>query len=706
MPRDNIRLGIDAGGTFTDIVLVGDDGRIAVKKVDNASANVGDDILNGCLDLLKESNLSPSGIVQVVHCTTVLGNAVIQRRGPKTALITTAGFRDVLELRRQRNPILYAVFWEKPAPLVPRRLCREVTERIGADGGIVTPLDVAEARRVLTALVREGVTSVAVCLINACVNSVHEEAIGKLAREEFPGLAISLSSHISPEWSEYERTSTTVTNAFVKPILRDYVGTLRTKLRERGVTAPLDIMQSSGGVMPADAAVEKAAFCLDSGPAAGVMATVALGRYLGIKNAVTLEMGGTTTKSTIIEDGRAHRVNETEIGTPVSVGGRTLDGAGYTLRIPIIDTAEVGAGGGSIARIDAGGSLKVGPEGAGALPGPVCYGRGGERVTLTDANLLLGTLNENHLLGGELRLDRARAETLFREQIARPLGLSLRDAAYAVRTVANATMARAIRAVSTERGRDVRKFALFASGGGGPGHAADVARLLGIRTVIVPPIPGLFSALGLLWSPPEYHASQAAKVPLDAGDARTRLVSLFRVLTDRTRAEAAGSDRGKTSVELSYMADLHYAGQFHELTVPVGDDIASPKIVDLLRQAFEKEHRRTYGYHSPEETVEVTNVRAVARAKANGQAHRASPGGLKSLMADLYKPREKRESWQIYFGPEFGERSVPVLSRGNLKRTAVSGPLVLPEYDTTVMVPPDFRVRREPSGSVVLERKG
>ena len=704
-PHGNIRLGIDTGGTFTDIVLVGDDGRIAVKKVDNASSNVGDDILNGSLDLLQQAELPPSGVSQVVHCTTVLGNAVIQRRGPKTALMTTAGFRDVLELRRQRNPILYAVFWEKPAPLVPRRLCREVTERIGADGEIVTVLDLAEARSVLADLVRQDVVSVAVCLINACVNPVHEQAIAKLAREEFPDLVISLSSHVSPEWSEYERTSTTVTNAYVKPILRDYVGTLRRELRQRGVTAALDIMQSSGGVMPADAAVEKAAFCLDSGPAAGVMATCALGSYLGIKNAVTFEMGGTTTKSTIIEDGRAHRVNETEIGTPISVGGRTLAGAGYTLRIPIIDTAEVGAGGGSIAAIDTGGSLGVGPEGAGALPGPVCYGRGGTRVTLTDANLLLGYLNENHPLGGKLRLDRAAAAKLFDSQIARPLRLSLKEAAYAVRTVANATMARAIRAVSTERGRDVRKFVLFASGGGGPGHAAEVARLIGIRTVIVPPIPGLFSALGLLWSPLEYHVSQAAKVPLHANDARARLLALFRAVTERARADAAGADRGKDGIGLSYMTDLHYLGQFHELTVPVAGDIASKGLIERLRGAFEKEHARTYGYHSPEELVEVTNVRAVARPKSEGHAHRASPDGLKTLMADLYKPRSTRETWRIYFGPGFGECDVPVLSRGNLKRTAISGPLVLPEYDTTVIVPPDFRVRREATGSVVLERK-
>ena len=476
---------------------------------------------------------------------------------------------------------------------------------------------------------------------------------------------ISLSSHVSPEWSESceERTSTTVTNAFVKPILRDYVGTLRRELRQRGVTAALDIMQSSGGVMPADAAVEKAAFCLDSGPAAGVMATCALGSYLGIKNAVTFEMGGTTTKSTIIEDGRAHRVNETEIGTPISVGGRTLAGAGYTLRIPIIDTAEVGAGGGSIAAIDTGGSLSVGPEGAGALPGPVCYGRGGTRVTLTDANLLLGYLNENHPLGGKLRLDRAAAAKLFEAQIARPLRLSVKEAAYAVRTVANATMARAIRAVSTERGRDVRKFVLFASGGGGPGHAAEVARLIGIRTVIVPPIPGLFSALGLLWSPLEYHVSQAAKVPLHASDARAQLLALFRALTQRARADAAGADRGKSGIGLSYMTDLHYLGQFHELTVPVAGDIASKGLVERLRAAFEKEHARTYGYHSPEELVEVTNVRAVARPKSGGHAHRASPDGLKTLMADLYKPRSTRETWRIYFGPDFGECDVPVLAR-------------------------------------------
>jgi N-methylhydantoinase A len=492
--RSQAHLGIDTGGTFTDLVILTRDGTIVIKKVDNSSTAHESNILRGTLDILGEAGVAAGSVAQVVHCTTLLGNAVVQQQGPKTGLITTKGFRDVLELRRQRNPVLYDVFWEKPAPLVPRRLCREVTERVGADGSVVTPLDREEARAMLSELVRKGVSTVAICFINACVNPVHESMVASLVAAEFPSLVISLSSEVSPEWSEYERTSTTVTNAFVKPILGSYLQTLKHEFRAHGIACPLDVMQSAGGIMSTDAAIERAVLCLDSGPAATVMATCALGRHLGIKDAVILEMGGTTTKSTMIEGGLAHRATETEIGTPVSMGGRSLKGAGYTLRIPVIDTAEVGAGGGSIARVDTGGSLGVGPQGAGAVPGPACYDRGGTRATVTDANVVLGYLRESHPLGGDIRVDGSKAEAAIAEQVARPLGLPVREGAHAVRTLANATMARAIRAVSTERGRDVRKFVLFAAGGGGPGHAAEVARLLGIRTVIVPPVPGVFSA--------------------------------------------------------------------------------------------------------------------------------------------------------------------------------------------------------------------
>jgi N-methylhydantoinase A len=701
--RSQAYLGIDTGGTFTDLVLMTRDGTIIVKKVDNLSSKYERNILRATLDILGEAGVSAGDVAQVVHCTTLLGNAVVQRQGPKTGLLTTMGFRDVLELRRQRNPVLYDVFWEKPAPLVPRRLCREVTERIGVDGSIVAPLDLTEARQELTKLVRGGVSTVAVCFINACVNPVHERMIATLVAQEFPSLDVSISSEVSPEWSEYERTSTTVTNAFVKPILRNYLQSLRLDFREHGIACPLDVMQSAGGIMSAEAAIERAVLCLESGPAAAVMATCTLGRHLGIREAVTLEMGGTTAKSTLIEKGVAHRVMETEIGAPVSVGGQSLKGAGYALRIPAIDTAEVGAGGGSIAQVDAEGSLSVGPEGAGADPGPACYDRGGTRATITDANVVLGYLRESHPLGGDIRVDGSKAEAVIAKQVARPLGLSVPEAAYAVRTLANATMARAIRAVSTERGRDVRKFVLFAAGGGGPGHAAEVARLLGIRTVVVPPVPGLFSALGMLWSPLEYHFSRAANVPLKEPRAGERLESLYRELEDKSAGDASPVSSIAKGLRFKRYADLHYVGQFHEITIPVRGALTSAEAMPKLRRGFEREHHKMYGYRSSEEAVEVTSVRVVAYKRSDPQALRAAPDALEHLMERLYRPLGGSETWPIRFGPPFGELDVPVLSRGDLGDTPTVGPIILPEYDTTVVVPPDFQATKVPNGSVILK---
>jgi len=703
MSTSTVRMGVDTGGTFTDIVMLGADGKFSILKVDNASEEPQDNILRGALEILEKGKAKPADLQQIIHCTTILGNAILQRRGPKTALLTTKGFRDVLELRRQRYPMLYDVFWEKPAALVSRAMCREVTERIGADGEIIIPLDLEEARKVLNELSSESVISVAICLINACVNPAHEQQLAKLVRDQFPKLIVSISSEISPEWGEYERTSTTVTDAYVKPILSQYLGSLQKSFQLKGVRAALDVMQSSGGIMSAPQAIERAVYCLESGPAAGVVATCALSEHLGIEDAVTLEMGGTTAKSAIIEGGVAHRVAEYEIGTPVALGGRALNGGGYVLRIPVIDTAEVGAGGGSIAQVDAGGSLRVGPEGAGAVPGPICYGRGGSRVTVTDANVVLGYIREDHPLGGNIRIDKALAEKAVADKIAKPLGLSTVDAAVAIRAVANATMARAIRALTTERGRDVRRFAMFAFGGGGPGHAAEVARLLGSNRIVVPPLPGLFSALGLLWASLEQHYSRATKLRLDDTRVNGVLADLYRGLEAKIEAGGANGKVQSGSRSVERFVDLHYVGQFHDLTVPLKRNLAPSKIPSTLREAFEAEHRRTYGYASPDEAVEITNVRIVASAQANGGATSAGPKELSVLMQDLYRPSTTKTQWPIYFGKEFGVREASILSRADLRAKPIKGPIIIPEYDSTIVIPPDFQVSKDASGSVVIE---
>jgi N-methylhydantoinase A len=703
---EDIRLGVDVGGTFTDVVVLTSDGTARPKKILSSPPDYSLAIKHGILEVLKENDVAPGQVREYTHGATVATNAIITRTGAVTGLLTTRGFRDVLEIRRMRLHRLYDIRWEKPEPLVPRHLRLEVPARMNPLGGEEVPLDEEAVRVAVERLVEAGVQSLAVCYLHAYANGAHERRTREIIRAMAPELAVSLSSEVLPEIKEYERTSTTVTNAFVKPILGSYLRTLKHEFRARGIMCPLDIMQSAGGIMSADVAIEKAVLCLDSGPAATVMATCALGRHLGIKDAVILEMGGTTTKSSMIEGGLVRRATETEIGTPVSMGGRSLKGAGYTLRIPVIDIAEVGAGGGSIARVDTGGSLGVGPEGAGAVPGPACYDRGGTRATVTDANVVLGYLRESHPLGGEIRVDESKAEAAIAAQVARPLGLSVREAAHAVRTVANATMARAIRAVSTERGRDVRKFVLFATGGGGPGHAAEVARLLGVRTVVVPPVPGVFSALGLLWSPLEYHFSRAAKVMLDEPGAGETLESQYRALEEKSVGDASPASSVAIDLRFKRYADVHYVGQFHEITIPVRGVLTSTEAMPKLRSAFEREHRKIYGYHSSEEAVEVTSVRAVGSQRSASKALRAAPDALEHLMERLYRPSGRLQTWPIRFGPPFGELDVPVFSRGDLGDEPMAGPVIFPEYDTTVVVPPDFRVTKVRNGSLIMEMLG
>jgi N-methylhydantoinase A len=684
--------GVDTGGTFTDIVGLDGSGRIIVRKVDNRAANATQSIAEGVAALIKDASIAPEAVSKVVHCTTILGNSVIERKGPVCGLITTEGFRDVLELGRQHNPVLYDIFWKKTRPLVPRRRVVEVRERIAADGGIVLPIDEDSLEAALSKLEEHGVRSVAICLINACTSAVHEEEIAERVRKRLPGVTISLSSQISPEWGEYERTSTTVTDAFLKPTFAAYLRSLQQRLEQQELRPDLFVMQSSGSIAPVDAAMAMPVHSLDSGPAAAVIAAANIGVALGLRDILTLEIGGTTAKSTLIENGEPRRTTESEIGTPIGSDGRALRGGGYALRMPVIDAAEVGAGGGSIARVDAGGSLSVGPEGAGAFPGPASYGRGGTMPTVTDANLVLGYLSETCSLGGTINLKRSLAEEAINKHVANPLGMPTLEAAFAIRSLANAIIGRAVRSVSIERGRDVRRFTLLAAGGGGPGHAAEIARVLGINTVVIPPYAGLFASLGMLWSPPERRVSHAVKLRLERTDAAATLDTALRTLLTATKDE---SFDGEPAIHEE--VDVHYAGQFHELTVPV---VRKGGVIDTagIRNAFESEHDRSYGYKSAHESCEVGSVRLVMRY----------PGA--TIQPNFYEDhvsqitQEAGELRQIYFGSRLGMQTARLLSRKDLSEKPIQGPIVIPEYDTTIIIPPDFTVRREKTGALILER--
>ncbi len=687
------RLGVDVGGTFTDVVLTGPDGQMSVQKVSSTPGRYDEGIIGGIGQALKEAGTTASDIVEVCHSTTAATNAVLERKGAKVGLITTRGFRDVLEVRRLRTPTLYDLFYEPPDPLVPRYLRLEVDERMDAAGQVLTPLDADEVREKVDALLAEGVESLAVCLLNAYRNPAHEQAIGELVRAEYPELFVSLSHEVVSAIREYERTSTTVANAYLMPVMNTYLRSLRDRVSAMGIDAPILVMQSSGGMMTSHRAGERPVFSLESGPVAGVSGALHLSKKLSTPNLLTFDMGGTTTKAAVIENGEPHKSGEYEIGAPISKGSRLLKGGGYLLMVRAVDVAEVGAGGGSLVSLDAAGSFRVGPQSAGAEPGPICYNRGGKEPTTSDANVLLGYLNPEYLLGGSLKVNLEKTQRIFEEKVARPLGLSLLEAAYGVHVVANAAMARAMRSVTTERGRDARNFTLVAFGGSGPCHAAALARQMGIGRVIVPTAPGLFSSLGLLAAAQEYEFVRSLMM-LTGDGMSTGLEEGFTALEDEAsqtlRQEGYDPDR----LVFQRYADLHYAAQIHELTVPVPDSGS----IDELKDTFGHEHLRTYGYRSDGEAVEVTNIRVIGRPDVDA----SSSLDMAEMGAALYDAAGGKSHRKAYFGRDIGSVETEIINRGHLSTTPTPGPVIVEEYDTTIVVPPGCSVSRDEAWNVIL----
>ncbi len=531
---ERYRVGVDIGGTFTDIVLLGADGTLHTKKISSSVGNYAQAIVEGLSELFVETGLAGGVIEEIRHGTTVASNAILEHKGARVGLITTKGFRDVLEIRTLRMPKLYDLAWEKPAPLVERYLRQVVDERVDARGRIERALDVRDAERAVDALLAEKVEAIAVCLLNSFANPRHELMIKEVLERKAPGLKLSVSYEVLPEIKEYERTSTTVINAYVMPIVASYLRALRLGLDGAGIPARLLLMQSNGGLTSDQAAAERPMNIIESGPAGGVVGAQSLARAKALPKIITFDMGGTTAKASMVEDGEVTRAAEYSVGAGIMTGSRLLTGAGYTLKVPAIDLAEVGAGGGSLVWIDGGGSLQIGPESAGALPGPVCYDKGGETPTVTDANVVLGYINPGHLVGGALALNADKARQAFQDKVASPLGLDLEKAAYGAHLIAASNMIRAIKSVSTERGRDPREFALFAFGGNGPLFACGMAKSLGMSRVVVPPSAGLFSSFGLLYADVEHHYSRTFRRLLRQADL-TEIGRAWGTLADQAR---------------------------------------------------------------------------------------------------------------------------------------------------------------------------
>ncbi len=687
------RLGADIGGTFTDLVIVAPDGGYWTKKLSSTQDDLSRGIIEGMIQLLSEQRLGVEAIEEIVHGTTAATNAILQDKGARTALITTEGFRDVLELRRMRVPSLYSLLYAPPKPLVDRRLRLEVKERVGADGEVVVPLDLDSVREAIEVIREHGVEAVAVCLLHSYRHPNHERVVGEELRRLLPGIFISLSVDVLPEIREYERTSTTVVNACLGPIVKSYTDSLVRQVKAAGSAAPVRIMQSNGGIMSAGRAAQTPVQMLESGPAAGVIAADHLGKRLGLENIITFDMGGTTAKAALIENGSPSYTTDYEIGSGISLSSKLVTGGGHAVKVPVIDLAEVGAGGGSIVRVDPGGALKVGPNSAGSYPGPACYDTGGTEPTVTDANLVLGYINPSHLVGGEVKLIPSLAESSIRHKVAEPLGLSVRDAAHGVHSVANVNMIRAIRAVSTYRGRDPRDFALLAFGGSGPIHAADMARSLGIRTVVVPPSPGLFSAVGLLQARPERHFVRTYFTNVAEAD-WVGMNRVFDEFADRSTESMHDEGYDRADIEWIRALDFRYTGQAHELTIPMAAKQVNRDVLRGLVASFHEEHDRTYGHKAEDEPTEIVNLRLTAICQLQGSAPARSAHD--HTTADTHRR-------PVYYGPSIGTLETEVISRRGLSNLPTTGPLIVEEYDATAVVPPGCSARVDELGNVVIE---
>jgi len=672
--RARIRLAVDIGGTFTDLVAVDTvTGDVVRAKADTTRA----DLAGGVLAALKASRVRPDDVGAFIHGTTTVINAVTERTGAVTALVTTRGFRDVLEIGRANRPDLYNLAYAKPAPFVPRHLRFEVAERMTYRGTAAQPLDERDAAGVAGRIAASGAVAVAVCLLHAWANPDHEQRLAAMLRDRLPGVAVVASHEVSGQWREYERTSTAVLSAYVQPVVAGYLGSLAGALREQGVTAPLHAMRSNGGVCSFSRAAQAPIALLESGPVAGVTAAAELGRRLGNPNVLTLDIGGTTAKTSAVRGG------DVRIDTLHHVG-KTPSHPGYPVQVPTVEIVEIGAGGGSVVWTDAAGGLHVGPRSAGADPGPACYGRGGTEPTLTDANLLAGRLDPGYFLGGTMPLDPAAAERAL-AAAGQPLGSDAAAMARGVLRYAIAQMSHALRLVTLRRGHDPRDFVFVAYGGAGPLHAALLARELGIGTTVIPPGPGHFSAFGMLASPLRGEAVRTVLGPL----ARTDLAAAFAPLQRAALAEA-GLDDGLA--EIARYAELRYAGQEHTLEVPVADPAAAGDIA----AAFERRCLEAYSFRldAPLEVVSL-RVSATAPAAAVSWADRSAPG-----------PPPPARTRLVDLDPHGPPQVIPVLARAELAAgTPVAGPCVIEEPAATALVLPGQVARQDEAGNLLIQER-
>jgi N-methylhydantoinase A len=695
---DRFRLGVDVGGTFTDATLIEDrTGDIRIAKVLTTPADPSQGFSAAVDRIIADNEVTPGDIGMLVHATTVATNAIIEGKIAKTALITTHGFRDMLEIARQIRPSLYDTQFNKPPPLVPRELCFGIPERLDAQGEVLVPIDEEGVRNAARLLHDEGVEAIAVCFLHAYVNPVHELVAGAILRETCPNAMVSLSSHVAPEFREYFRASTTVINAAIRPIVDRYLNNIRSRVDASGVTSDVLVMQSSGGVYSARVAREFPVFMVESGPAAGVIAASFFGDVVGSRNVISFDMGGTTAKAGLVLDGEPRVTKDYEVGSAAMPGHGSQRGSGYPVRTPVIDLVEIGAGGGSIAWVDSGGVLRVGPHSAGADPGPACYGSAGTQPTVTDANLVLGRLNPDYFLGGEMALDVDRARAVIDEHCARPLGLELVEAANGIVEIANSAMVNALRLVSVQRGFDPREFMLVSFGGAGPLHANRLAMEMGVASTLIPISPGIASSLGLLVTDirREYSTTFVQRADgVDVAATEEAFVSMSAQASSDLLAEGVAVE----SSTLVRHIDARYIGQSHELTLSTDSaSFGEPEVERLVTQ-FHGEHERLYGFTAPDDPVEFVSLRLTAV----GEIPKPTLKRLPSANGDVAAAVKGRR--HVYFGEAGGYVDAPVYDRYALGAGSVTpGPAIVEEFDSATVIHPGFTGTVDAFGNILIK---
>src|SRR5881628_49227 len=699
------RLGVDIGGTFTDLVVLDEaTGTARVGKVLTTPKDPAHGVEEGIRALLDDAGVRPDEVRAVVHGTTLATNALIEKEGPKTALLTTEGFRDALEIGREGRYDMYDLFIDPPPPLVPRHLRREVPERLLADGSIARAIDEVAARRVLAELAQDGVEALAICLLHAYVNPAHEARLVALAHEAMPGVFVSRSSEVVPEIREYERASTTCANVYVAPLMARYLEDLERRLAGLGIPGQLYIMQSSGGIAVPPLARRLPVRLIESGPAAGALAAAQAAGQRREPKLLSFDMGGTTAKACVIDDGVPLVGREFEVAR----ADRFKKGSGLPIRVPVIELIEIGAGGGSIARVDRMGLLKVGPDSAGADPGPACYTLGGRHPTVTDADLLLGYLDAEFFLGGRMRLDREAAHRVVGEHVARRLGLDVTGAAWGIHRVVNENMAAAARIHGIERGRDLRQYPLFAFGGAGPVHCWQVAKILKVPRILLPFGAGAMSAWGLLAAPLAFDFVRTVRARLDAAD-WAAINRLFAEMEDEGRAllTRAGVAAGKVTV--ARIAEMRYLGQGHEVEAAVPPGKLSAASLAKITASFEASYRALYHRLPQGVPIEALNWRVTVsgpapdvRLSGATRIGGAVGGDATSPPTSINKAVKTRR--KAYFAEAAGFVDTPVYDRYALPPGfEFEGPVIIEERESTAVLGPGARCRVDERSTIIVE---